>query len=76
MALIFLKILIIVYLTISVFFDFSALAVCTDTTNCSSENNQFPNITLFQNLGIDIKNEKEVVKNYIKVQETFSFPTK
>ena len=48
MALIFLKILIIVYLTISVFFDFSALAVCTDTTNCSSENNQFPNITTGQ----------------------------
>ena len=33
---------------------------------------QFPNITLFENLGIDIKNEKEVVKNYIKVQETFN----
>ena len=34
--------------------------------------NQFPNIRLFQNLGIDIKNEKEVVKNYIKVQESFN----
>ena len=33
---------------------------------------QFPNITLFENLGIDIKNEKEVIKNYIKVQETFN----
>ena len=33
---------------------------------------QFPNITLFERLGIDIKNEKEVVKNYIKVQETFN----
>jgi hypothetical protein len=33
---------------------------------------QFPNINLFENLGIDIRNEKEVVKNYIKVQETFN----
>ena len=33
---------------------------------------QFPNITLFEKLGINIKNEKEVVKNYIKVQETFN----
>ena len=33
---------------------------------------QFPNIILFERLGIDIKNEKEVVKNYIKVQETFN----
>ncbi len=33
---------------------------------------QFPNITLFENLGINIKNEKEVIKNYIKVQETFN----
>ena len=33
---------------------------------------QFPNVTLFENLGIDIKNEKEVIKNYIKVQETFN----
>ena len=30
---------------------------------------QFPNITLFERLGIDVKNEKEVVKNYIKVQK-------
>ena len=33
---------------------------------------QFPNITLFERLGIDVKNEKEVVKNYIKVQESFN----
>ena len=33
---------------------------------------QFPNITLFENLGINIKNEKEIIKNYIKVQETFN----
>ena len=33
---------------------------------------QFPNITLFEKLGIDIKNENEVVKNYINVQETFN----
>ena len=33
---------------------------------------QFPNIRLFENIGIDIKNEKEVIKNYIKVQETFN----
>ena len=33
---------------------------------------QFPNITLFERFGVDIKNEKEVVKNYIKVQETFN----
>ena len=33
---------------------------------------QFPNITLFENLGIDIRNEEEVIKNYIKVQETFN----
>ena len=32
---------------------------------------QFPNITLFENLGIDIKNDQEVIKNYIRVQETF-----
>ena len=32
---------------------------------------QFPNITLFENLGINIKNDYEVIKNYIKVQETF-----
>ena len=33
---------------------------------------QFPNIKLFENLGIDIKNEKEVIKNYIKVQESIN----
>ena len=33
---------------------------------------QFPNVTLFENLGIDIRNEEEVIKNYIKVQETFN----
>jgi len=33
---------------------------------------QFPNITLFENLGIDIRNEEEVVKNYIRVQESFN----
>ena len=33
---------------------------------------QFPNITLFERFGVDIKNEKEVVKNYIKVQESFN----
>ena len=33
---------------------------------------QFPNVTLFENLGVDIKNEEEVIKNYIKVQETFN----
>ena len=33
---------------------------------------QFPNITLFENLGIDIKNDEEVIKNYIKVQESFN----
>ena len=33
---------------------------------------QFPNIRLFENLGIDIRNEKEVIKHYIKVQETFN----
>ena len=30
---------------------------------------QFPDITLFENLGIDINNEKEVIENYINVQE-------
>jgi hypothetical protein len=32
---------------------------------------QFPSNPLFQNLGIDIKNQDEVIKNYIKVQESF-----
>ena len=31
--------------------------------------NQFPNQTLFKNLGIDENNELEVIKNYIKAQE-------
>ena len=31
--------------------------------------NQFPNNATFEKLGIDISNEKEVIKNYIKVQE-------
>ena len=33
---------------------------------------QFPTIRLFENLGIDIRNEKEVIKNYIRVQERFN----
>ncbi len=33
---------------------------------------QFPHAGIFQNFGINLKNEKEVIKNYIKVQETFS----
>ena len=33
---------------------------------------QFPNIRLFENLGVDIRNEKEVIKNYINVQESFN----
>ncbi len=33
---------------------------------------QFPNVGLFEKLGVDIQNEKEVIKNYIKVQETFN----
>ena len=33
---------------------------------------QFPNITLFENLGVDIKNEKEVIANYIRVQQSFN----
>ena len=33
---------------------------------------QFPNITLFKNLDIDIRNETAVIKNYIKVQEKFN----
>jgi len=32
---------------------------------------QFPLNPLFQNLGIDIKDQGEVIKNYIKVQESF-----
>ena len=30
---------------------------------------QFPNADLFESLGLDLKNEKELIKNYIKVQE-------
>ena len=33
---------------------------------------QFPNSDLFEKIGIDIKNEKEVIKNYIKVQESIN----
>ena len=33
---------------------------------------QFPNIELFQSLGVDIKNQKEVIKNYIKVQDSIN----
>ena len=32
---------------------------------------QFPNISLFEDLGINIRDEEEVVKNYIKVQNSF-----
>ena len=35
---------------------------------------QFPNILLFKEIGTDIRNEKEIVKNYIKAQETFNKP--
>ena len=30
---------------------------------------QFPDSSVFENMGIDIKNEKEVIKNYINAQE-------
>jgi len=33
---------------------------------------QFPKSALFERMGIDIKNDKEVLKNYIRVQETFN----
>lgn len=33
---------------------------------------QFPLNPLFERLGIDVKNEKEVIKNYIKVQESIN----
>ena len=33
---------------------------------------QFPNIKLFEDLGIDIKNEREVISNYIRVQQSFN----
>ena len=32
---------------------------------------QFPNISLFEDLGINIRDEDEVIKNYIKVQNSF-----
>ena len=33
---------------------------------------QFPHAALFESLGFDIKNEKELIKNYIKVQESIN----
>jgi hypothetical protein len=33
---------------------------------------QFPHASLFERLGVNIKNEKEVIKNYIKVQESIN----
>ena len=33
---------------------------------------QFPHAPLFESLGFDITNEKELLKNYIKVQESFN----
>ena len=30
---------------------------------------QFPDINLFKNFGINIKNEDEIVKNYISIQD-------
>ena len=33
---------------------------------------QFPNIKLFEDLGIDITNEKEVIANYVRVQQSFN----
>ena len=33
---------------------------------------QFPTIKLFEDLGIDITNEKEVIANYIRVQQSFN----
>ena len=33
---------------------------------------QFPHAALFESLGFDIKNEKELIKNYIKAQESFN----
>ena len=33
---------------------------------------QFPKIGLFQKMGINIKDDKEVIKNYVKVQTTFN----
>ena len=33
---------------------------------------QFPTIKLFEDLGVDITNEKEVIANYIRVQQSFN----
>ena len=33
---------------------------------------QFPDLGLFKRLGVDVKNEKEVIKNYVKVQESIN----
>ena len=33
---------------------------------------QFPSSRLFERMGIDITNERDVIKNYIKVQESFN----
>ena len=33
---------------------------------------QFPHAPLFESLGFDVKNEKELIKNYIKVQESIN----
>tara|TARA_B110000459_G_scaffold113996_1_gene126048 strand:+ start:167 stop:403 length:237 start_codon:yes stop_codon:yes gene_type:complete len=33
---------------------------------------QFPTSELFEKIGVDLKNEKEVLKNYIKVQENIN----
>tara|TARA_B100000900_G_scaffold261365_1_gene222794 strand:+ start:1137 stop:1988 length:852 start_codon:yes stop_codon:yes gene_type:complete len=33
---------------------------------------QFPSNTLFERMGINVQNEKEVIKNYIRVQESFN----
>tara|TARA_B100000925_G_scaffold273265_1_gene237869 strand:- start:206 stop:1063 length:858 start_codon:yes stop_codon:yes gene_type:complete len=32
---------------------------------------QFPNIKLFENFGVDISDDDQIIKNYIKVQNTF-----
>ena len=33
------------------------------------EINQFPNLSLFKNLGIDTSDDLQIVKNYVKAQE-------
>ena len=53
MALITLKILVIIYLTMSIMTDFSAYATCTETDNCGSDSGAeggdvFPDITTGQ----------------------------